>query len=77
MSDNSSNQQKFEITLGDVYHELRKLQDQMKELTPMSHTLADHETRIRLIEKWKYALPIVTLIAVIDSIIAFYPGHGK
>jgi hypothetical protein len=32
----------------------------------------DHEARIRAIERWKYALPIASLLAVGSTVATFY-----
>ena len=52
------------ITLKDVWIEVRRLQDTVLLMTPQAQTLADHENRIRAGERWRYALPIGLVIAM-------------
>lgn len=64
------------VSLADIYAELQKLRDAVNLLTPQAQTLADHETRIRQLEKWKYALPVSVILAAGDLILFFtYHGH--
>jgi len=51
------------VTLKDIYIEVRRLQDSMAAMTPQGLVLADHETRLRGLEKWRYSLPIAILMA--------------
>lgn len=60
----------FVITLKDVYIEVRRLQDTVAAMTPQGMQLADHETRIRSTERWKYSLPVSLLLAVGSSALA-------
>lgn len=57
------------ITLKDVYVELSKLRDTVNALTPQSEQLADHESRLRGLEKWKYALPTSVILAITSVIV--------
>lgn len=63
------------VSLADVYAELQKLKEAVIALTPQAQTLSDHETRLRQLERWKYALPI-SLVVTIGETIAFFNYHG-
>jgi hypothetical protein len=45
------------ITNKDIYTEVVKMKEAVTAMAPLALTAADHETRIRSLEKWKYALP--------------------
>lgn len=60
----------FTVTLADVYAEVRRCQDAVLSMQPQASTLNDHETRIRSVERWKYALPIVMLIELGNTAVA-------
>lgn len=53
----------FVVTLKDVYEELRNVHDSVNSLAPHAATLEDHETRMRSIERWKYAIPGNVILA--------------
>lgn len=64
------------ITLADVYLELRQLRQQVSEMTPQAAQVTDHETRLRALERWRYALPTAILFALAStatSIVAVLP----
>lgn len=63
------------ITLRDVYDELRKLHDQVASMTPQGKTISDHESRLRSLERWKYALPGSLLLAIASICIAILEVH--
>lgn len=50
-----------------------RLRDQLAELC--THT-ADHETRLRAIERWRYALPLAALTALITGVAAVVAALG-
>lgn len=64
----------YTVTMGDVYGELRQLAGQLQtsiaqqEMTRAQ--LQDHETRLRSLEAWRYALPVSALSAVAAAIAA-------
>lgn len=47
----------------DLWIELRKLQDTVTLMVPQGVILQDHETRLRSLERWKYALPTSLVMA--------------
>lgn len=67
------------ITNREVYDAVMSLRSDVQSLTQSRNdageTLDDHETRIRAIERWKYGVPLATLIAVGSTIAAIYPRH--
>ena len=52
------------VTLKDVYEQLVKLTDEVRSMKPLVGDVADHETRMRALEKWRYALPGSMLLAI-------------
>lgn len=64
------------ITLADVYVELRQLGQKVDNMAPQAQQVTDHETRLRALERWRYALPTAVLFAlasVATSIAALLP----
>lgn len=61
------------ISMRDIYDELVRLKDSIRELAARvdssKGTVEDHESRIRDLERWKYAIP-VTLLATIAMVVA-------
>lgn len=64
------------ITNKDIYFELRQLTDTVKSMTPQGEKIIDHETRIRALEKWKYALPASVLSAGVALYLSLQEHHG-
>lgn len=66
------------VTLKDVYLLLLELQKQVGTMDSPVKAVADHESRIRSLEKWRYALPVSLAGAAASIIVAIYEGshHG-
>lgn len=64
-----ANEPVVQITLTDVYVKLCHLEDKVAEMTPQADSIKDHETRIRAVERWKYAFP-VSLVVVFGEAVA-------
>lgn len=47
------------------------------ELRSVSRQLADHEERLRNIERWRYALPVSAVAAVASAIAAVVTALGR
>lgn len=64
------------VTLKDIYVVMRRLEDAVNAMTPHGEKLADHENRLRALERWRYALPTALVIAVAsivgDTLILIY-----
>jgi len=62
------------ITVADVYGQQRELAGKVESaLARQQHTterLEDHETRLRSLEAWRYALPLSTISAIIAALAA-------
>lgn len=56
--------EEFVVTLRDVYDKVARIEDRVTAMADIPAKVADHEIRIRSLEKWRYALPISLLIAV-------------
>lgn len=56
------------ITLRDIYNEVASLRSDVAQLVDK---VPDHETRIRTLEKWSYALPPTFIIALASIVKAF------
>jgi hypothetical protein len=61
------------VTIGarEIYDELVGMREDVRSLTHHSETvtnkLEDHETRIRVLERWKYALPTAAVSGVLAA----------
>jgi hypothetical protein len=66
------------VTLKDVYLLLLELQKQVGAMQGSVGAVSDHESRIRSLEKWRYALPVSLAGATASIIVALYEGshHG-
>lgn len=77
----SESMQGFTITITDVYTKLQDVQLGVIEMKATLNTAvavtADHETRIRGLERWKYALPISAVSAVFSAWVAYSQATGK
>lgn len=58
------------VTLKDVYIELMKIKETLGELKNSADKVPDHETRIRALEKWRYALPPAIILALMSAIVS-------
>jgi hypothetical protein len=73
VTDPSNNGNVIVVTLKDVYIELMKIKESLSEIKGKADTTAsavpDHETRIRSLEKWRYALPPAILLALASIVV--------
>jgi hypothetical protein len=64
------------ISAREIYDEIVGMREDVRSLTQTSKTvgeqLTDHEKRIRSVERWKYALPVVTLTGISTTAIALW-----
>lgn len=64
----------YTVTMGDVYGELRQLSGQLSTSITQQEILRsqmqDHETRLRSLEAWRYALPVSAFSAVVAGVAA-------
>lgn len=51
------------ITSKDMYIELVQLREQVNRLIPPAEQLADHEKRLRKLERWLWSLPAGILVS--------------
>ncbi len=58
------------VTLRDVWLEVREVRTSVAVLPAQTATLADHETRLRGLERWRYALPASLALAMGSSVVA-------
>lgn len=61
------------ITTRDIYDKLIAVEHSVAAMTPQAQTVADHETRLRAVEKWKWSVPptaIAALIALVEQLLA-------
>lgn len=62
------------ITLREIYDQVVATREEVQTLTQARDThsekLADHEARIRTLERWKYGIPLAGLTAILSAVIA-------
>lgn len=63
------------ITNKDLYIELRKVGDKVNEMVPQALTIADHERRIRKVERWMWSIPSALLVAIGSVAMAYIETH--
>ncbi|TDD97178.1 hypothetical protein [Actinomadura rubrisoli] len=75
----ADNDPKIEISLKEIYDEFRQLSSDIRNLVSKvdgSKAITDdHESRIRTLEKYKYAVPLTVIMAVVVEVIRF-TGKG-
>lgn len=68
------------ISLGRIHELLIDVRDDVRDLkthhTAVTQQLDDHEDRLRLIEKWKYTLPVATFTAIAAAAFSLLGGRG-
>lgn len=64
------------ITLADIYAKICTLEERVQEMTPQGKAIADHEQRLRSIERWKYAVPPSLILAVVSTIVTIVQSKG-
>ena len=74
MADDSRRPLGYTVTVADIYGELRQLSGQLSTSITQQEVsrqkLDDHESRIRALEAWRYALPVSAVSAVVAGIAA-------
>jgi hypothetical protein len=63
------------ITNKDIYTELLKVKEAVSAMSPQALTIADHENRIRSVEKWKYSMPASLTASAIAIATAWIEGR--
>lgn len=68
------------ISAREIYDQIVGLRDDVRSLV-QSHDevdkhLADHETRLRSIERWKYAVPTATIGAIVSAGVTIFTALG-
>jgi hypothetical protein len=69
------NEQGVLITNKDIYFELLQVKDKVNAMTPQSETIADHEKRLRRVERWMWALPAALITAIGSVGVAYLETH--
>lgn len=70
------------VTIGarEIYDELVAMREEVRTSTQslqgVADTLADHEQRIRSVERWKYSIPAALAASVISSGVALITKFG-
>jgi hypothetical protein len=68
------------ISAREIYDQIVGLRDDVRSLVQsnaaVQTTLDDHETRIRSVERWKYAVPTATVGAIISAGITIAKAVG-
>lgn len=62
------------ITNKEIYSELMQVKGAVQTMGGQGGQIIDHETRIRGLEKWRYALPPTLLVALASLVIALLGG---
>ncbi|MBH1936494.1 hypothetical protein I5Q34_19805 [Streptomyces sp. AV19] len=65
----------------EIYDEVVALRTEMRTMGQENEgaraELADHEERLRALERWRYALPISVITAIIGAVVAIVESSGK
>ena len=69
------NEQGVLITNKDLYIELRKVGDKVNEMVPQGVQLADHEKRLRKVERWIWSLPSSLILSAAAIAVAYLETH--
>jgi len=68
------------ITLREVYDQVVGMRDDVRSLAQdreaTDRKLGDHEERLRVIERWKYGVPIASLAAIASAVAAVLKAGG-
>jgi hypothetical protein len=68
------------ISAREIYDQIVGLRDDVRSLVQsnaaVQTTLDDHETRIRSVERWKYAVPTATVGAIVSAGITIAKSLG-
>lgn len=66
------------ITLREIYDEVRATRTELQALNdafkPVRETVAELSVWRRVVDRWRYGIPLATLIAVGSTIAAIYPN---
>lgn len=57
-----------DVTLGEVARLLHRIEARLEQVT------GDHETRLRRIERWVYAVPPTLLLSIASVVAAYFQG---
>lgn len=66
------------ITLLDIYTRQVEMASTLAVIHEQLRAIPDHETRLRSLERWKYALPTSLLFAIVSvavTVASFVMGH--
>ncbi|KOG22005.1 hypothetical protein [Streptomyces viridochromogenes] len=70
------------VTIGarEIYDQLVAMREEVRtstqSLATMTDRLADHEDRIRAVERWKYSVPTALVTAVLSAATTIYTKLG-
>lgn len=68
------------ISAREIYDQIVGLRDDVRSLThsntTTAETLSDHESRLRSVERWKYALPTAAIGAIVSAGITIAKAIG-
>jgi hypothetical protein len=68
------------ISAREIYDQIVGLRDDVRSLVQsnaeVGKTLEDHETRLRSVERWKYAVPTATVGAIVSAGITIAKALG-
>lgn len=62
------------ITLRDVWQELRSFGTRVEQVVVRLEAVADHEDRIRRLERWRYSLPASLFASAAALLVALIGG---
>ncbi|NYI06077.1 hypothetical protein [Allostreptomyces psammosilenae] len=68
------------ISARDIYDQVIGLRDDVRSLVQsnveVDSALADHEDRLRAIERWKYSIPAAVVTSLVTAVVTFIRGTG-
>lgn len=64
------------VTLADVWAEVRRCHEAVLLMQPQAGAIADHETRLRSVERWRYSMPAALLITLGNLLYTWLTNKG-
>lgn len=64
----------YRIGFREIYEGLMDVKAALTRFEPTVKTVLDHESRLRVLERWRYALPSSLVLAALSVVVAITQG---